>query len=88
MFHTLFKTKAFKSIDWVIIETTGLADPAPVAQTLYMDEECRRQLRLDSVLTVADCNHLGMQLDRPSGAHGFNEAAEQVCVCVRERVSE
>ncbi|KAJ1482732.1 hypothetical protein T484DRAFT_1803059, partial [Baffinella frigidus] len=48
-----------------------------LVSTLYMDDECKKHLRLDSVLTVVDCKHLGQQLDQKGGAHGFNEAAEQ-----------
>ena len=79
MFHTLFAKNSFKALDWVIIETTGIADPAPVAQTFFMDKECKQRLRLDSVVTVVDCLHLAQQLQHPVGAaHDFNEAAEQV----------
>jgi G3E family GTPase len=78
MFHALFVKPSFSALDWVIVETTGLADPAPVAQTLYMDEECKQHLRLDSVVTVVDCLHVAQQLDHASGAHDFNETAEQI----------
>src|ERR1700752_822267 len=47
--------------DAIIVETTGLADPAPVAQTFFMDEEGGRKTRLDAVVTVADAKWL---LDR------------------------
>ena len=50
-FQGLFKNEAFSRLDWVIIETTGLANPAPLIQTLYMDNDCKQHLRLDSVLT-------------------------------------
>ncbi len=39
-------------IDWVIIETTGLADPAPVAQTFFVDEKVSELYRLDGILTL------------------------------------
>jgi G3E family GTPase len=44
--------------DAIIIETTGLADPAPVAQTFFMDEEVGKKTRLDAVVTVADAKWL------------------------------
>jgi len=78
MFKALFEKQSFSALDWVIIETTGLADPAPVAQTLYMDRDCKAKLRLDSVVTVVDCMHVAQQLERASGAHDFNEAVEQI----------
>ncbi len=46
----------------MVIETTGLADPAPVIQSLMVDEECKRKLRLDSVLTLVDAKHLPLHL--------------------------
>jgi len=44
--------------DAIIVETTGLADPAPVAQTFFMDENIGRRARLDAVVTVADAKWL------------------------------
>src|SRR5207237_2207533 len=44
--------------DAIIVETTGLADPAPVAQTFFMDENVGRKTRLDAVVTVADAKWL------------------------------
>ncbi len=48
--------------DAMIVETTGLADPAPVAQTFFMDEDVRAKSRLDSVVALADAKHLLMRL--------------------------
>jgi G3E family GTPase len=49
--------------DAIIVETTGLADPAPVAQTFFMDEDVRAKTRLDAVVTVADAKwHLPLRL--------------------------
>lgn len=58
--------------DGILIETTGLADPAPVAQTFFVDEEVRSKTRLDSIITVVDAKHLLDEIDR---AH---EAQEQL----------
>jgi G3E family GTPase len=51
-------------IDGIIVETTGLADPAPVAQTFFVDEDVRRQTKLDAIVTVADAKHLLGEIDR------------------------
>ena len=48
--------------DGIIVETTGLADPAPVAQTFFVDEEIRAQARLDAVVTVVDALNLTAEL--------------------------
>ena len=44
--------------DGILIETTGLADPAPVAQTFFVDEDVRRRTWLDSIVTVVDARHV------------------------------
>jgi G3E family GTPase len=58
--------------DRVVIETTGMADPGPVAQTFFTDEEIGNYYLLDSILTVVDAKHAPKQLDE------FREAQEQV----------
>ena len=58
--------------DRVVIETTGMADPGPVAQTFFTDEEIGNYYLLDSILTVVDAKHAPKQLD------DFHEAQEQV----------
>ena len=60
------------AFDRVIIETTGLANPGPVAQTFFMDEKIHDQYLLDAVLTVVDAKHADGQLDR------HDEARRQV----------
>lgn len=49
--------------DRVIIETTGLADPGPVAQTFFMDDDVADQYLLDAILTLVDAKHANQQLD-------------------------
>jgi G3E family GTPase len=46
-----------------VIETTGLADPGPVAQTFFMDDEIAESYLLDSILTLVDAKHGDQQLD-------------------------
>src|SRR5579875_1837513 len=52
-----------ETFDRILIETTGLADPAPVAQTFFMDDEIASQLRLDAIVTLVDAAHLLQHLD-------------------------
>lgn len=49
--------------DYILIETTGLADPSPVAQTFFVDDEMQDKLRLDGIVTVVDAKHVGQHLD-------------------------
>ena len=60
------------SFDRVVIETTGLADPAPVAQTFFVDEDIGMHYMLDSIVTLVDTVHAPQQLDE------HHEAQEQV----------
>ena len=48
--------------DGIIIETTGLANPAPVAQTFFVDEGVKAKTRLDAIVTVVDAKHLPARL--------------------------
>ncbi|MFE4108028.1 CobW family GTP-binding protein [Almyronema epifaneia] len=57
--------------DHLVIETTGLADPAPVIQTFFVDEDVRAQLALDAVITVVDAKHIWQHWDS-------DEAQEQI----------
>ena len=62
----------------VIIETTGLADPAPVIQTFFVDEDIKAMYKLDSVITVVDAKHIMDRLreEKPEGVE--NEYVEQI----------
>ena len=64
--------------DHILIETTGLADPAPVAQTFFVDEDIKRAYELDAIITVVDAAHITQHLEevKPEGVE--NEAVEQV----------
>merc|ERR1719163_1628283 len=72
-----------KPLDGVLIETTGLADPAPVAQTFFADDYVQKHLRLDGILTVVDAKHIIQHLDeeKPEGVE--NEAVEQIAFADR-----
>src|SRR3954464_5668139 len=58
--------------DGIIVETTGLADPGPVAQTFFVDEDVKARTQLDSVTAVVDAKHLPLRLK------DSREAAEQI----------
>jgi G3E family GTPase len=64
--------------DYVLIETTGLADPAPVAQTFFVDEEIEKMYQLDGIITVCDVKHLLIHLDEEKAEGVENESVEQV----------
>jgi len=75
--------KKGQPVDAVIIETTGLADPAPVAQTFFADDFVQQKLSLDGILTLVDAKHIIEHLDeeKPEGVE--NEAVEQVAFADR-----
>jgi len=75
--------KTGKTLDGVVIETTGLADPAPVAQTFFADDHVQHHYRLDGILTLIDAKHIAQHLDdeKPEGVE--NEAVEQVAFADR-----
>ena len=56
--------------DRVVIETTGLADPGPVAQTFFVDDELAGSLKLDGIVTLVDAKHIGAHLDDSDEARG------------------
>jgi G3E family GTPase len=58
--------------DYIIIETTGMADPGPVAQTFFLDDELKTQFSLDAIVTMVDARHFEQHVDE------LNEPAEQV----------
>ncbi len=55
--------KRSRAFDGILVETTGLADPAPVAQTFFVDEDVRRRTKLDAIVTVADAKHLLQEIE-------------------------
>jgi G3E family GTPase len=58
--------------DAILVETTGLAKPAPVAQTFFVDADVRAKTKLDAIVTIADAKHIAQQLETSE------EAAEQI----------
>jgi G3E family GTPase len=64
----------------VVIETTGLADPGPVAQTFFMDDEIAESYLLDSILTLVDAKHGDAQLDQRQEARRQVGFADQIFI--------
>ncbi len=67
------------AFDAIIVETTGLADPGPVAQTFFVDEEVKAKTQLDSVTALVDAKHVMARLD------DSKEAREQVAWWTKRR---
>lgn len=67
-----------QNFDAVLIETTGMADPAPVAQTFFVDEDVQKLYKLDGIVTVCDAMHLERHLDKEVAEGAENEAVEQL----------
>ena len=82
------RRKGELQFDRVVIETTGLADPGPVAQTFFMDDEIAESYLLDSVLTLVDAKHAGAQLDARQEARRQIGFADQIFISKSELVSE
>ncbi|MFM4994452.1 CobW family GTP-binding protein [Aeromonas sanarellii] len=72
----------------LIVETTGLADPAPIIQTFFVEEALRDALRLDAVITLADCEHIGRQLDEHPVAAAQLGFADRILLTKTDRVDE
>ncbi len=73
--------------DRIIIETTGVADPGPVAQTFFMDDEIASQYLLDSVLTLVDAKHASQQLDSRLEAQRQVGFADQIFISKADLVN-
>ncbi|WP_028997859.1 CobW family GTP-binding protein [Azohydromonas australica] len=71
----------------VVIETTGLADPGPVAQTFFMDDEIAESFLLDSILTLVDAKHAHQQLDTRQEARRQVGFADQIFISKSDLVS-
>jgi len=74
--------------DRVVIETTGLADPGPVAQTFFMDDEIAESFLLDSILTLVDAKHAEQQLNDRQEARRQVGFADQIFISKTDLVSK
>jgi G3E family GTPase len=82
------RRKGELDFDRVVIETTGLADPGPVAQTFFMDDEIAESYLLDSILTLVDAKHAEQQLDTRQEARRQVGFADQIFISKSELVAE
>ena len=82
-FSERMKQGKLKKLDCVLIETTGMADPAPVAQTFFVDDEVKENFRLDGIVTLVDAKHVEQHLDEEKPEGQENEAVEQVAFADR-----
>ena len=76
------------AFDAIIIETTGLADPGPVAQTFFVDDDVKAKTRLDSVTTLVDAKHVLLRLGDSREAREQIAFADQIVLNKTDLVSE
>ena len=69
--------------DHILVETSGLADPTPVAATFFMDDDIARKVRLDAVVTLVDAAHIEAHLDDPKLTDHDNQAVDQIVAADR-----
>ncbi|MGS5085328.1 CobW family GTP-binding protein [Hydrogenophaga sp. A37] len=88
--HDLAEKKRKGELDFerVVIETTGLADPGPVAQTFFMDDEVAEQYLLDSILTLVDAKHAAQQLNDRQEARRQVGFADQIFISKADLVDQ
>jgi G3E family GTPase len=82
------KRKGELDFDRVVIETTGLADPGPVAQTFFMDDEIAETYLLDSILTLVDAKHAPQQLNDRQEARRQVGFADQIFISKTDLVAK
>ena len=81
------RRKGLLQFERVVIETTGLADPGPVAQTFFMDDEIAETFLLDSILTLVDAKHAAQQLNDRQEARRQVGFADQIFISKADLVS-
>lgn len=84
----VLKKLAFRALEGrlegIIVETTGMANPAPVTQTFFVEHDIRMLYNLDGILTVVDCKHILLHLDeKPQGEDEENESEQQIAFADR-----
>ena len=82
------RRKGMVDFDRIVIETTGLADPGPVAQTFFMDDEIAETYLIDSIITLVDAKHANQQLDDRQEARRQVGFADQIFLSKTDLVTE
>ena len=82
------RRKGLVDFDRIVIETTGLADPGPVAQTFFMDDEIAETYLIDSIITLVDAKHAGQQLDHRQEARRQVGFADQMFLSKTDLVTD
>ena len=75
-------------IDHIIVETSGLADPTPVAATFFVDDDIARQVAMDAIVTLVDARHIAMHLHDPVLDGRPNQAVDQIVAADRVIVNK
>src|SRR3954471_9815862 len=81
------RRKGLVEFDRIVIETTGLADPGPVAQTFFMDDEIAETYLLDSIITLVDAKHAAQQLNDRQEARRQVGFADRIFISKADLVS-
>ncbi|KAL3699672.1 hypothetical protein R1sor_017694 [Riccia sorocarpa] len=82
MMSELVKTKRDK-FDHILVETTGLANPLPIIQTFFLEEQLSEQVKLDGVVTLVDAKHASRHIEEVKPEGIVNEAVEQIAYADR-----
>lgn len=82
------RRKGLVDFDRIVIETTGLADPGPVAQTFFMDDEIAESYLIDSIITLVDAKHANQQLDNRQEARRQVGFADQMFMSKTDLVTD
>ncbi|OQU90206.1 hypothetical protein SORBI_3002G364800 [Sorghum bicolor] len=70
-------------MDHILLETTGLADPAPLVSVLWLDDQLESSIRLDSIITVIDAKNFRVQIDEHKNSSSFPEAFHQIAFALQ-----
>lgn len=72
--------KKSPNLDYILLETTGLADPAPIASLFWLDKALQSEIYLDGIITVVDAANLDVYLSAPPSSQSSTNTAERAVV--------